>query len=162
MELDCFPLIKFTVYTNSITSSPVPVVAGGAKVTYTHPSPGCREPGACEITSHPEPNGWQELLAVRGGLLGGRCLHPGPHSPSTQGGREPGGRTGVHYSRGLCSALQVHGKLCFLLEPREIGSVQGQEKQWALLTPKTCYLSLLKSSLYQCGAAREGKKAQRG
>lgn len=45
LELDFFPLIKFTVYTNSITSSCVLTVAGRAKVTYIHPSPGCREPG---------------------------------------------------------------------------------------------------------------------
>lgn len=64
LELDCFHLIKFTVYTNSITSSSVRMVAGEARsLTHIH-HPDAETLGR-KITSHPE-DGRAELHLLTG------------------------------------------------------------------------------------------------
>lgn len=115
MELDCFPLIKLMVYTNSITSSCAPTVAGGGKVTYTQPSPGCRDQGR-EITSCLEPRGWQGwghsrgtagLPSGRTGLLGRGLLVFRPQVlPEPRSDREP------RWMHGVLTASRIHGRGC--------------------------------------------------
>lgn len=61
LELDCFSLIKFMVYTNSITSFSVWMVAREARsLTHIHHQ-GAENQGH-EITSRPEPRGWQDRV----------------------------------------------------------------------------------------------------
>lgn len=153
MELDWFPLIKFTVYTNTISSSHA---SGGwrgqghlhTSITRKQRARGMKLPP----TQSPETGGGTaQLPAVRAGLPGGGQLVIQPHVlPAPRRDRETKGMPwGPDCHPHPVPPLQAHGWLCFL-----VGSfvcpyhticfcpAQWRVKQCAVPTPKFCYLIL--------------------